>query len=517
MELAELPSGTVTLLFTDVEGSTSLLTRLRDGYEQVLADHRRLLRASFERAGGQVIDSQGDAFFVAFPRGKAALAAAVEAQRALVSHAWPKGSEVRVRMGITTGEPRVGKEGLIGLPVHRGARICAAAHGGQILLSGATQELVEDELPPGVSLRDLGQHRLRDLERVEHVFQVVIDGLPNEFPPLRTADARRGAAAPFEGLEADLETAARAAVATRLRRAPSFWAALRDKPVGLLVLTGLTLAAILLSPWIGIAAAAYGAWLLWSILRGLRFFRDFEWMGLRVHAMESLTSDEAVRGGLRRAGSGLIDLSRLERAADELLRAVDRKSLEIRLKRAREKLSLSEAELREADAIADAVTALDDLTARRRDVAEGREAIAERVEGLRAQMFEARRDPMASAAISQETDSLLKTVEGLRRTLRIATDQAQELHSPKRRSVRFASRRGRRPAASPTAGPLPGGRARAPSRRCFRHSPIGHHWITQIEGNHSWMECSRCGRTRGTTFRPGTTPPESGFGGSGSN
>ena len=178
-----LPTGTVTLLFTDIEGSTRLLHRLGDRYAEVLAAHNELLRAAFAAHGGQEIDTQGDAFFVVFPRAVQAIAATVAAQRALAAHPWPAGTPVRVRMGLHTGEPLRVNDGYVGLDVHRAAHICAAGHGGQVLCSQATTDLVRHRLPPGVSLRDLGTHRLKDLNQPEHTSQLVIAGLPADFPP----------------------------------------------------------------------------------------------------------------------------------------------------------------------------------------------------------------------------------------------------------------------------------------------------------------------------------------------
>jgi class 3 adenylate cyclase len=183
--MRDLPRGTVTFLFTDVEGSTRLLKELRDGYADVLAKHQRILREAFEAAGGQEIDTQGDSFFVAFPRAKDAVTAAVAAQRGLAAHRWPKNAAVRVRMGLHTGEPTVGEERYVGLGVHKAARIAAAAHGGQILLSNTTRGLVEDELPPDLRLTDLGEHRLKDIDLPERIFQLNSPGLPHRFPPLR--------------------------------------------------------------------------------------------------------------------------------------------------------------------------------------------------------------------------------------------------------------------------------------------------------------------------------------------
>lgn len=181
-----LPSGTTTLLFTDIEGSTQLLQRLGDHYALILKEHERLLRAAFTRWNGRVVDTQGDSFFVAFARAADAVAAAVEAQRALAAHAWPDGNIVRVRMGLHTGEPRQVGERYVGLDVHRAARIGAAGHGGQILLSQTTRELVERDLASGVRLKDLSEHHLKDLPHTEHIFQIVASGILTDFPPLKS-------------------------------------------------------------------------------------------------------------------------------------------------------------------------------------------------------------------------------------------------------------------------------------------------------------------------------------------
>ncbi len=187
--LRNLPSGTVTMLFTDIEGSTRLLQQLGDRYADVLAECRQLLRAAFQHQSGHEVDTQGDAFFVAFARAIDAVLAAVDAQRALASHSWPQGATVRVRMGLHTGEPSLTAEGYVGLDVHRAARIMSAGHGGQVLLSQTTRDLVEQELPHDVSLRDLGMHRLKDLRGPQRLFQLVIAGLLADFPPLKTLDA----------------------------------------------------------------------------------------------------------------------------------------------------------------------------------------------------------------------------------------------------------------------------------------------------------------------------------------
>ncbi len=183
-----LRGGTVTFVFTDIAGSTELLKRLGDRYADVLAEHRRLIRDEFAARGGQEIDTQGDAFFFCFQRARDAVAAAVAAQRTLASHRWPDGTELRVRMSLHTGEPVVGEEGYVGIDVHRAARICAAGHGGQVLLSATTAALVSGALPEGVSKRDLGAVHLKDIDEPEQLTQLVIDGLPASFPPLRASE-----------------------------------------------------------------------------------------------------------------------------------------------------------------------------------------------------------------------------------------------------------------------------------------------------------------------------------------
>jgi class 3 adenylate cyclase len=183
-----LPRGTVTLLFTDMEGSTRLLQQVGERYTDLLGAYRQLLRATFGQWNGQEVDTQGDAFFVAFARATDAARGAIAAQRDVASHAWPEGVTVRVRMGIHTGEPMLSSEGYTGLDVHHAARIMGAAHGGQVLLSQATRDLVAQDLPVGVSLRDLGAHRLKDLQQKSHLYQLVIEDLPTDFPPLNTLD-----------------------------------------------------------------------------------------------------------------------------------------------------------------------------------------------------------------------------------------------------------------------------------------------------------------------------------------
>lgn len=187
--MPKLPSGTVTFLFTDIEGSTELLQRLGDTrYARVLADHYALLRDVFGRHGGQQISTQGDGLLVVFSRAGDGVSAAVAGQRAVLAHSWPEGMSLRVRMGLHTGEPLIMAGDYVGLDVHRAARICAAGHGNQILVSMTTGGLVEGSLPPDIGLRNLGLHVLRDLRQPEKIFQAVHPDLPGEFPTLRSLD-----------------------------------------------------------------------------------------------------------------------------------------------------------------------------------------------------------------------------------------------------------------------------------------------------------------------------------------
>ncbi len=176
--MPNLPSGTVTFLFTDIEGSTTLLKRLGDeAYAELLAMHRRLVRETFAGYDGQEIDTQGDAFFYSFPRARTAVAAAVDVQRAHARASWPRGAAVRLRIGLHTGEPAVGDEGYTGLDVVRASRLAAIGRGGQVLLSDTTRAIVAGDLPDGVRMRSLGERRLRDIERPEPLTELVIPDL----------------------------------------------------------------------------------------------------------------------------------------------------------------------------------------------------------------------------------------------------------------------------------------------------------------------------------------------------
>ncbi len=207
-DTAPLPTGTVTFFFSDIEGSTRLLNALGPEYDDLLERHHQIVREALSRHAGVESGTHGDSFFAVFPGAADALSGAIDVQRSLGIEMWPHASTVRVRIGLHTGEGRVSRTGYVGLDVHRAARIMAAAHGGQILISDATRAMAERSLSEGVELRDLGEHRLRDLTGRERLFQVVTEGLASEFPPPRTLDALPNnlpmQASPLVGREAEL-------------------------------------------------------------------------------------------------------------------------------------------------------------------------------------------------------------------------------------------------------------------------------------------------------------------------
>jgi class 3 adenylate cyclase len=183
----KFPTGDVTFLLADIEGSTALLARLGDGYARLLDDVRRVVRAAVREAGGYVVSARGDDVFAAFERAPAALNGALGVQRAMQAGAWPEGSEVRLRIGLHRGRPALTDTGYVGLSVHAAARVCFAAHGGQVVLSAAVRSAVLESLPDGVSLRSLGAWRFRGLPEPIDIFQAEAADLVTDFPPLRSA------------------------------------------------------------------------------------------------------------------------------------------------------------------------------------------------------------------------------------------------------------------------------------------------------------------------------------------
>ncbi|TMD81692.1 MAG: adenylate/guanylate cyclase domain-containing protein [Chloroflexi bacterium] len=184
-----LPTGTVTFFFSDIEGSTRLIQQLGERYPEVLLAHHTLLRQAVTEHGGNELRTEGDSFFIVFGSALDACSGAAAAQKSLAEYPWPDGGQVRVRIGLHTGEATLVGNEYLGLDVHRAARVASAAHGGQVLVSETTHALVDHVLPSTLALKDLGLHRLKDLTRAERLFQLLIDGLPGEFPALRTLEA----------------------------------------------------------------------------------------------------------------------------------------------------------------------------------------------------------------------------------------------------------------------------------------------------------------------------------------
>jgi class 3 adenylate cyclase len=185
-EVRSLPTGVITFLLADIENSTGLVRTLGDRYGGLLSDTRRLLRAAIRAAGGREVDTRADEMFAVFKEAPFALGAALAIQRKMLARTWPDGIEVRIRLGLHTGEPTLTETGYVGLAVNTAARVCFAAHGGQIVLSSAAREAVATSMPAGIGIRDLGSHELQGLPAPEALFQIEVADLPTDFPPPRT-------------------------------------------------------------------------------------------------------------------------------------------------------------------------------------------------------------------------------------------------------------------------------------------------------------------------------------------
>ena len=188
--MSELPTGTVTFLFSDIEGSTRLAQALDAGWPPLLERHQEIARAVWSAHGGTEVGTDGDSFFVVFTMASQAVAAAADVQRALASEPWPAGSEIRVRIGLHTGAGLLSGGTYVGLDVHRAARVSAAGNGGQVLLTDATHALLGGSLPPNTSLKDHGEHKLKDLSRAERIWELSIDGLRTDLPQIGRASCR---------------------------------------------------------------------------------------------------------------------------------------------------------------------------------------------------------------------------------------------------------------------------------------------------------------------------------------
>jgi class 3 adenylate cyclase len=367
--MVDLPNGTVTLLFTDVEGSTQLLRQLGDRYGEALERQRSILRAAVEDAGGREIDCRGDELFAAFPRARIAVAAAVAAQRRLSTEVWPDKAILKVRMGLHTGEPALQDDGYLGLDVHRAARIAAAAHGGQVLVSSTTRDLAAGD--PS-EFRDLGEYELKDLPAPERLFQVVITGLPADFPTPKTAGA-----SPVAGRERELAAAARTALAGPRRLFE------RVRP------------------------------------QRKRGFADLGW-DVRALIATVPAEDRDVYSGLAR---DLFDAARAAADADAALDVVDRKRLVQRLHAQREQGVLSKAAERDARVTEQRLAALDALSECRG-----------RAETIAADVRTTIREPHSAGDLAALGVRLRPAIEGLNETLDAARRELDAVGSRLRRT-----------------------------------------------------------------------------------
>jgi class 3 adenylate cyclase len=373
----DLPTGTVTFLMTDIEGSTELVRRLGDRWPTVVGEHRRLLREAVDAAAGHEVDSRGEEAFFAFRRAQDAIAAAAAAQRALSAHTWPESAAVRVRMGIHTGEPALGDDGgYLGIDVHRAARICAAGHGGQVLVSSTTRALVADS---EVRFVDLGELQLKGFARAARIYQLAAPGLGERFAPLR-----RAARAPFAGGERSLATAAQGLVSRGRPRMPRV---LRSQP----------------------STARRLADISWHVRRGQRDVPEAE----RPEALE--------------VARALLVLSRTTDDTDRRLARLDRRALERKLAETHRLATNSRYAQTQAEDLARQSALVDDLTT-------ARAAVDERIDELAGQADVI--DLSDGAMFRAELDSLNRELEEA--LARVATEvghHAERLHRTRHRGI----------------------------------------------------------------------------------
>jgi class 3 adenylate cyclase len=373
----ELPTGTVTFLLTDIEGSTELVRRLGERWPTVVGEHKRLLREAVTAADGYEVDARGEELFFAFRSAQDAVGAAVAAQRSLASHSWPKAAAVRVRMGIHTGEPALGDDGgYLGIDVHRTARICTAGHGGQVLVSEATRALALDT---GVRFLDLGDYQFRGFSGSERVYQLAAEGLAERFPSLRTASA-----APFAGKERSL-----AKVAQRLvsHGRPRVAAVLHRRP----------------------PTARRLADLSWEVRSRLG------------------SAPEAERPPLLELARSLVALSRSTNDADRRLARLDRRAFERKLAETCELAVISRYAQTRADTLARQRELLNELTS-------VRAVLDDRIDEFerRAKLV----DAAESASLRAEVDSLNEKLSGaLDRVATEVGDVAERLHRTIHRGI----------------------------------------------------------------------------------
>jgi class 3 adenylate cyclase len=444
--VADLPTGTVTFLFTDIEGSTRLLRQLRGRYGDVLGEHRRLLRHAFDAHDGRVVDTQGDAFFVAFERAKDALAAALEAQLALERCEWPQGAQVRVRFGLHTGEAVLGDEGYMGLAVHRAARICAAGHGSQVLLSRATAAVIEDSQPDHVMLEDLGEHRLKDIERPERLFRAVFEGSSEAGRLPKELDSQPVKATPFAGQERELAAAAQAALRPRRRFFVSAKRVL-GMPVGqwrhagslfgeallletrrkgnLLVLGALVIAAFVVNLWLLAAAVVFYASQVARAVHTVRFFHSPEGVGWKVRSMANIASEETLRQDFLALAGALVRAGRVARKVDGLVARAQRGRLAHEVSKSRSGSATAVWNIERIDTLARRLRAIEVVADRRRALEEETRRLDASLPVLRARVFDARVDRRVPEDLLADVERFASKVELLGGSLAEACDAAR--------------------------------------------------------------------------------------------
>jgi class 3 adenylate cyclase len=450
-----VPSRTITLLFTDIEESTKLLRALGEGYAELLVEHRRVLREAFALNRGREVDTQGDAFFCVFDSAHDAIAAAVAAQRALTGPDWPLQTRVRVRMGIDTGEPAASDDAYIGLAVHRAARVCSAANGGQVLLSSACGSVLGEEEIAGTAVRDLGEHRLKDFDRPERLYQLLIDGLPSDLRRPRTGVEQGSNPVVFTGDEDRLAEAVEAVVAPadasseRVGGAARRWSRNISQAAGAVARNPLDLSMLAL---LAVLGAAYTAWFfaiafgaavaMVALKAGRRRRAVIDSMGLRLYALRALAPDEDLADRVKELGALLVRAGMATREADDCLAQYDRHALAQDLHN-RRATAISAADGRRIDSLAQALDALDTLIERRRALTRVVQEVEAREDEIRSDLFRVRlrhlpREALASTLVSVEAD-LEDAVTALQqelvraRTL-IASDIARR---PRRRGSHF--------------------------------------------------------------------------------
>jgi class 3 adenylate cyclase len=372
---SELPTGTVTFLMTDIERSTELVRRLGDRWPALAGEHRRLVREAVSEAAGHEVDARGEELFFVFRRAADAVVAAAGAQRALTEHEWPPDAEVRVRMGIHTGEPALGDDGgYLGIDVHRTARICAAGHGGQVLVSETTRPLALDG---EVRFVDLGVQRLRGFEREEHVFQLVAPGLVAEFPPLGASSP------PFEGSERALAVVAHERVASGRPRLP---AGLRRSP----------------------PVSRRLADLSWTVRGQLAEVPED-----RRHELAELTR-------------ALVVLSRTASDVDRRLNRIDREALARKLAETRQLGARSRYAQRRTNQLADQLALIDGLVRARAELDDGFADLERRAATI---------DPADLTSLRTEVESVAQRLGATLSSLVEVSELSERLHRTRHRGI----------------------------------------------------------------------------------